>query len=52
MVGMKIVKLNTLKDGQIDMSNLNDLAKKYKNDLACVMITYPSTYGFFEGTVR
>ena len=51
MAGMQIVKVNVLKNGLIDMNQLNDLANKYKSNLACAMITYPSTYGVFEKTV-
>ena len=48
MAGMNIVKVNVLKNGEIDMAQINDLAKKYKNNLACAMVTYPSTYGVFD----
>lgn len=51
MAGMKIHKVNVLKNGTIDMKHLTDLAKKYEKNLACAMITYPSTYGVFESQV-
>jgi glycine dehydrogenase len=51
MAGMTIHKVNVLKNGTIDFQQLSDLAKRYKNDLACAMITYPSTYGVFESQI-
>jgi glycine dehydrogenase len=48
MAGMEIIKVNVLKNGEIDMAQIADLAKKYKNNLACAMVTYPSTYGVFD----
>jgi glycine dehydrogenase len=51
MAGMHIQKVNTLKNGTVDIKHLEDLARKYKKNLACAMITYPSTYGVFEAQV-
>ncbi len=51
MAGMTIHKVNVLKNGAIDIKQLEELAKRYKNNLACAMITYPSTYGVFESGV-
>jgi glycine dehydrogenase len=51
MAGMKIHKVNVLKNGKIDMNHLTELAKKYEKDLACAMITYPSTYGVFDAKI-
>jgi len=51
MAGMDIYKVNVLKNGEIDMNMLTDLAKKYKNNLACAMITYPSTFGVFDSKI-
>ena len=51
MAGMKIHKVNVLKNGAIDLNHLSDLAKKYQNNLACAMVTYPSTYGVFESKI-
>ena len=48
MAGMKIVSVNVLKSGEIDMGHLTELANRYKNNLACAMVTYPSTYGVFD----
>ena len=51
MAGMNIHKVNVLKNGTIDMQQLNDLVNKYKNNLACAMVTYPSTFGVFESQI-
>ena len=40
-----------LKKGNIDLEDLTDKAKKYSDELAAIMITYPSTHGVFEATV-
>ena len=51
MAGMNIHKVNVLKNGLIDMNQLADLVKKYQKNLACIMVTYPSTYGVFESQI-
>ena len=43
MAGMKVVPVNVDIDGAIDMADLTKKAQHYSNDLACLMITYPST---------
>jgi glycine dehydrogenase len=48
MVGMKIVTVACLEDGDIDFADLKAKADEHKNDLACLMVTYPSTHGVFE----
>ena len=51
MAGMTVETINTDKAGSIDMAQLKAKAEKYKDRLACLMITYPSTYGVFEEKV-
>ena len=51
MAGMKVVPVNVDIDGAIDMADLTKKAQQYSNDLACLMITYPSTNGVFETTI-
>ena len=51
MAGMKVEVINVCKDGSIDMKHLESKVQKHKNELACLMITYPSTNGVFEETV-
>ncbi|XP_078070225.1 glycine dehydrogenase (decarboxylating), mitochondrial [Mustelus asterias] len=51
MAGMKIQPVEVDKNGSIDVAHLKALVDKYKNDLAAIMITYPSTYGVFEENI-
>ena len=52
MAGFKVVPVACLKDGDIDLADLRAKADAHKNDLAALMVTYPSTHGVFETTVR
>jgi glycine dehydrogenase len=51
MAGMKVVVVKALENGYIDVEDLKIKATQYSNDLAGIMITYPSTYGVYEETV-
>jgi glycine dehydrogenase len=51
MVGMKVVVVKALENGYIDVEDLKVKAQEHANDLAGIMITYPSTYGVYEETV-
>ena len=51
MAGMKVIPVSCDKKGNIDLEDLTDKAIKYSNELAAIMITYPSTHGVFEATV-
>ncbi len=51
MAGMKVIPVNCDKKGNIDLKDLDEKAAKYSNELAAIMITYPSTHGVFETTV-
>lgn len=48
MAGMEIVTIKTLDNGVLDMQDLRANLQVYGDKLAGCMITYPSTYGFFE----
>ncbi len=48
MAGMKIIVIKTTADGEIDISDLKEKAEANKENLSCLMITYPSTHGVFE----
>ncbi len=48
MAGMEIVVTACDEQGNVDMEDLQAKAEKYKANLACLMITYPSTHGVFE----
>ena len=52
MVGYKVVVVKALENGYIDVNDLKEKAAKYAENLAGVMITYPSTYGVYEETVK
>ncbi|WJR76152.1 aminomethyl-transferring glycine dehydrogenase [Bradyrhizobium sp. NP1] len=48
MVGMEVVVVACDKGGNVDVADLRAKAEQHANDLAAVMITYPSTHGVFE----
>ena len=52
MAGMKVVVVKSDDKGYIDVADLKLKAEEHKNDLAALMITYPSTYGVFEEGIK
>lgn len=52
MAGMKVVVVATDEKGNIDVDDLRAKAVEHKENLSCVMITYPSTHGVFESRIR
>jgi glycine dehydrogenase len=52
MAGMKIIAVACDTNGNIDVADLRAKAEAHKNDLSCLMVTYPSTHGVFEETIR
>lgn len=52
MAGFKVVPVVCLKDGDIDLADLRVKAETHKTDLGALMVTYPSTHGVFETTIR
>ena len=52
MAGMKVVVVKALENGYIDVEDLSAKAIQYSENLAGIMITYPSTYGVYEETVK
>ena len=52
MAGMKIVPIKCDDDGNIDLKDLEKQAIMNTFELSCVMITYPSTHGVFEPTIK
>ncbi len=52
MCGMKVVVVKAAKNGDIDLDDFRAKAEAAGDDLAACMITYPSTHGVFEETVR
>jgi len=51
MAGMEVVVVKSDEKGNVDMDDLKAKAEKYNNELAALMITYPSTHGVFEQDV-
>ena len=51
MAGMKVVVTKCDEQGNIDLNDLKEKAEKHKDNLAALMITYPSTHGVFEESV-
>ena len=52
MAGMKVVVVKALENGYIDMDDLKTNAEQHASNLAGIMITYPSTYGVYEETIK
>jgi glycine dehydrogenase len=52
MAGMKVVVVRCDDNGNIDMDHLRSTVDAHRADLAAIMITYPSTHGVYEDTVR
>ncbi|TAK94807.1 MAG: glycine dehydrogenase (aminomethyl-transferring), partial [Verrucomicrobia bacterium] len=52
MAGMKVVAVACDTNGNIDVADLRAKAEAHQADLSCLMITYPSTHGVFEETIR
>ncbi|MFB7955742.1 aminomethyl-transferring glycine dehydrogenase [Streptomyces sp. NPDC056045] len=48
MAGMKVVVVKTADDGEVDVEDLRAKIEKHREELAVLMITYPSTHGVFE----
>lgn len=52
MCGLKVIGVKCDRDGNIDIEELQKKAEKYKNNLAALMVTYPSTHGVFEEKIQ
>ena len=52
MAGMKVVIVKAADNGDVDLDDFRTKAEAAGDDLAACMITYPSTHGVFEDTVR
>ncbi|MFT4983765.1 MAG: glycine dehydrogenase, partial [Flavobacterium sp.] len=52
MAGMTIIVTKTMENGNIDVEDVREKALQYKDQLSCLMITYPSTHGVFESAIR
>ena len=52
MAGMKVVVVKANDQGNVDVEDLKSKAEKYKNELAALMVTYPSTHGVYESSIK
>ncbi len=52
MVGMTVVPVKSKENGDVDLDDFRAKAEQHADNLSCCMITYPSTHGVFEETVR
>ncbi|MCB0489386.1 MAG: aminomethyl-transferring glycine dehydrogenase [Cyclobacteriaceae bacterium] len=51
MAGMDVVVVKSDAEGKIDVADLKAKAEQHKNNLSCLMVTYPSTHGVFEESI-
>ena len=51
MAGMEIIVTKTMDNGNIDVEDLRAKAIQHKDNLSCLMVTYPSTHGVFESAI-
>jgi glycine dehydrogenase len=51
MAGMRVVVVKAADDGAVDLDDLRAHCEAHRDDLAAIMVTYPSTHGAYEGTV-
>ncbi len=52
MAGMKVVVVKCDTNGNIDLADLRARATQHRNELAALMVTYPSTHGVFEAAIK
>ncbi len=52
MVGMNIIVVKADEEGHVDVADLKAKAEQYKDTLSCLMVTYPSTHGVYEETIK
>lgn len=52
MAGMKVVVTKSTEKGNIDVDDLKEKAELHKDNLACLMVTYPSTHGVYESAIK
>jgi len=52
MAGMKVIVTKTAENGNIDVADLREKAMFHSENLAALMVTYPSTHGVFESEIQ
>src|SRR5690242_16030712 len=51
MAGMRVVVVKAAEDGAVDLDDLRAQCEAHRDDLAAIMVTYPSTHGAYEDTI-
>ncbi|MEM9256974.1 MAG: aminomethyl-transferring glycine dehydrogenase [Pseudomonadota bacterium] len=51
LAGMRVVIVDCDDQGNVDLEDLKDKAARHRDDLSCIMVTYPSTHGVFEESI-
>jgi glycine dehydrogenase len=51
LAGMNIIVTKTMENGNIDVEDLRAKAIQHKDNLSCLMVTYPSTHGVYEASI-
>jgi len=51
MAGMRVVVVKAADDGAVDLDDLRRICEEHREDLAAIMVTYPSTHGVYEDTI-
>lgn len=51
MAGMKVIVIACDEDGNVSLKDLKEKIDQYRDNLAALMVTYPSTHGVFEGAI-
>ena len=52
LAGLKVIVVKSDEEGHIDVADLKAKAEQYKDTLAALMVTYPSTHGVFEESIK
>ncbi len=52
MAGMRVVVVASTSEGNIDVADLKAKAEAHRENLSCLMVTYPSTHGVFEESIQ
>lgn len=52
MAGMKVIVTKSTAEGNIDVDDLREKAELHKDNLAALMVTYPSTHGVYESAIK
>jgi glycine dehydrogenase len=52
LAGMKVVAVDCDERGNIDLGSLREKAREHRDELAALMVTYPSTHGVFEEKIK